>query len=282
MTLFKVVIPARYASARLPGKPLRVIAGRPMLHWVCERACASGAEEIVVATDDERVAECARAFGRDPAFGQDSAVGANLSVMMTSMDHVCGTDRVAEVAHRQGWDDKHIVVNAQGDEPLLPPQLIQQAARLLVLHPNADIATLATPIDLLVDFLNPHVVKVVADDVGRALYFSRAPIPWSRESTQAVSSAAPAPTQWRGSRRHVGIYAYRVGALRRLAALPPAPLELMEGLEQLRALAAGFDLRVADGVVPPGPDVNTSADLERVSALLVASSVAMPGTLRGR
>jgi 3-deoxy-manno-octulosonate cytidylyltransferase (CMP-KDO synthetase) len=263
--LFKVVIPARYASARLPGKPLLVIAGKPMLQWVYERACGAQAQEVLIATDDERIAARARAF-----LAADEAD----NVVMTSAAHASGTDRIAEVARLRGWDERQIVVNVQGDEPLLPPQLVRQAAALLARYPEADVATLATPIGSLEEFLDPNVVKVVTDAAQRALYFSRAPIPWHRDGA-AVGPAGQA--QWQGARRHVGLYAYRVGALQRMAALPPSALEGIEKLEQLRALEAGFEFRVADGEVPPGPDVNTKADLERVSALLVASGVAVPG-----
>jgi 3-deoxy-manno-octulosonate cytidylyltransferase (CMP-KDO synthetase) len=261
--LFKVVIPARYASARLPGKPLLVIAGKPMLQWVYERACGAKAQEVLIATDDERIAASARAFVA-------AADGGN--VVMTSTAHTSGTDRIAEVARVRGWRERQIVVNVQGDEPLLPPQLVRQVAALLERYPQADIATLATPIGSLAEFLDPNVVKVVTDAAQRALYFSRAPIPWHRDG-----AAGGAQTLWQGARRHVGLYAYRVGALQRMAALPPSPLEGIEKLEQLRALEAGFEFRVADGEVPPGPDVNTDADLERVSALLVAARVAVPG-----
>jgi 3-deoxy-manno-octulosonate cytidylyltransferase (CMP-KDO synthetase) len=261
--LFKVVIPARYASARLPGKPLLVIAGKPMLQWVYERACGAQAGEVLIATDDERIAAAARAF---------VAVADAGNVVMTSTTHASGTDRIAEVARMRGWHERQIVVNVQGDEPLLPPQLVRQVAALLESHPQADIATLATPIGSLAELLDSNVVKVVADAAQRALYFSRAPIPWHRDG-----AAGGAQTLWQGARRHVGLYAYRVGALQRMAALPPSPLEGIEKLEQLRALEAGFEFRVADGEVPPGPDVNTNADLERVSALLVAARVAVPG-----
>jgi 3-deoxy-manno-octulosonate cytidylyltransferase (CMP-KDO synthetase) len=261
--LFKVVIPARYASTRLPGKALRAIAGRPMLQWVYEQACAAQAQEVWIATDDERIAERARSFG---------APGA-VQVLMTSEAHASGTDRVAEVARLLGWDERQIVVNVQGDEPLLPPQLIRQAAQLLERHPQADFATLATPVETLADFLNPNVVKVVADANQRVLYFSRAPIPCTRAG---VDMPAEAPTHWQGARRHVGLYAYRAGALQRMAALPVSALEAAEKLEQLRALEAGFEIRIADSEAPPGPDVNTEADLERVAALLVQSRIAVP------
>jgi 3-deoxy-manno-octulosonate cytidylyltransferase (CMP-KDO synthetase) len=253
--VFKVVIPARYASSRLPGKVLLPLAGKPMLQRVYERACAAPADEVVIATDDERIAAAARAFAPQ--------------VILTEAGHVSGTDRVAEVAGRLGWGDREIVVNAQGDEPLLPPQLLRQVADLLVQHTQADIATLATPIDNLADFLDPNVVKLVTDRWQRALYFSRAPIPWRRDGAPA---GLRSQTQWEGARRHRGLYAYRVEALRRMASLPPSALESSEKLEQLRALEAGFDIRVADCVVQPGPDVNTADDYARVSALFSASS----------
>ena len=197
---------------------------------------------------------------------------------MTSGAHASGTDRVAELARARGWDERQIVVNVQGDEPLLPPQLIRQAAQLLERYPQADIATLATAVESLADFLNPNVVKVVADVNQRVLYFSRAPIPWTRDGSAAGEHDR---TRWQGARRHIGLYAYRAGALQRMAALPVSPLEGAEKLEQLRALEAGFDIRVADGELPPGPDVNTDADLERVAALLVASRLAVPAVGRG-
>ncbi len=263
--MYKVVIPARYASTRLPGKPLLMIAGKPMLQWVYERACAATPEEVLIATDDERIAASAREF----VTAQDAG-----NIVMTAATHASGTDRIAEVARLRGWDASQIVVNVQGDEPMLPPQLIRQVAALLECHAQADIATLATQIKSLAEFLDPNVVKLVADAGQRALYFSRAPIPWHRDGAIANT---PGQSQWQGARRHIGLYAYRVGALQRIAALPPSELEHIEKLEQLRALEAGFEFRVADGVMPPGPDVNTSADLERVSALLVASRVAVPG-----
>lgn len=248
--MFKIVIPARYASTRLPGKALLLLAGKPLLQWVHERACAAGGE-VLIATDDERIAAAARGFGA--------------AVLMTSAGHVSGTDRIAEVAALRGWDESQIVVNAQGDEPLLPVELIRQVAALLQRHARADLATLAAPIDTLAEFLDPNAVKVVTDLEQRALYFSRAPIPWSRDGANAGLASQ---TSWQGARRHVGLYAYRVGALQRLSALAPSVLELTEKLEQLRALENGFDIRVADCLVAPGPDVNTSADLARVSALL--------------
>jgi 3-deoxy-manno-octulosonate cytidylyltransferase (CMP-KDO synthetase) len=249
--VFRVVIPARFASTRLPGKALLAIAGKPMIQWVHERARTSRATEVLIATDDVRIAAAGRAFGA--------------LVEMTSAAHQSGTDRIAEVARTQQWGANDIVVNVQGDEPLMPPALIDQVASLLLDNAAAGMATLASPLARLEDFLDPNVVKVVADAAGRALYFSRAPIPWNRDG--ATTGLASQRT-FAGARRHIGIYAYRVSALLRLAALPPTPLEQTEKLEQLRALENGIEIRVADAIELPGPDVNTPADLERVAARL--------------
>jgi 3-deoxy-manno-octulosonate cytidylyltransferase (CMP-KDO synthetase) len=256
-TVFRVVIPARHASIRLPGKPLLLVAGEPMILHVHRLALRSGAAEVIVATDDERIrAAC-------------SASGA--SVEMTAQRHASGTDRIAEVAQRRGWAEDDIVVNVQGDEPLLPPALIGQAAALLAATPSASIATLATPITNESDYLDPNVVKVVARADGIALYFSRAPVPWDRDGFAATP---PAAGRHRGARRHLGLYAYRVAALRQLAAAPPAALEQRERLEQLRALAMGLAIAVADAVEAPGPGVDTPEDLARVEALLRAGGLA--------
>ena len=249
--LFRVVIPARYASSRLPGKVLLPLAGKPMLQWVYERARASAAGEVVIATDDTRIADAARGFGA--------------TVAMTDASHVSGTDRIAEVAQARGWGTDEIVINLQGDEPLMPAALINQVASVLDASPSAGIATLAQTIDKLEDFLNPNVVKVVADESGRALYFSRAPIPWNRD---AAPSGLMSQRAWAGARRHIGIYAYRAGILQRVAALPPVGPEIHEKLEQLRALANGIEIRVAEAAELPGPDVNTAADVERAARLL--------------
>ena len=251
--MFRVVIPARYGSTRLPGKPLLELAGKPLLQWVYERALRCGADEVVVATDDERIATVARGFGAP--------------VMLTAASHETGTDRIAEVADRAGWDPSVMVVNLQGDEPLMPAALVQQAAALLASHASADIATLAVPLDTLQALLDPNVVKVVTTLQGRALYFSRAPIPWHRDEAPA---GLLSQCSHEGARRHIGLYAYRVGALRRLAALQPTPLERLERLEQLRALEHGMDIRVDNAQVLPGPDVNTPDDVARVVALLAA------------
>lgn len=249
--VFRVVIPARHDSTRLPGKPLLLLAGEPMILHVHRIALRSGAGEVIIATDDERIRSAC------------SAAGA--AVEMTAQRHASGTDRIAEIALRRGWADDEIVVNVQGDEPLLPPALIGQAAALLAASPAASIATLATPIESDSEYLDPNVVKVVTRVDGIALYFSRAPVPWDRDG---FASRPPGTERHRDARRHLGIYAYRVAALRRLAAAPPAALERREGLEQLRALSMGLAIVVADAVEVPGPGVDTPGDLARVEALL--------------
>ena len=249
--MFRVVIPARHDSTRLPGKPLVLIAGEPMILHVHRIASRSGAAEVIVATDDERIRAACVAFGA--------------TVEMTDAGHASGTDRIAEVAARRRWAGDDIVVNVQGDEPALPPALIAQAASLLAATPAAAIATLATPIGSEAEYLDPNVVKVVSRADGLALYFSRAPIPWDRDGAIAKPASRD---RYRGARRHLGIYAYRVAALASLAAAAPAVLELRERLEQLRALAMGLSIAVADAVETPGPGVDTPEDLARVDALL--------------
>jgi 3-deoxy-manno-octulosonate cytidylyltransferase (CMP-KDO synthetase) len=249
--VFRAVIPARHASVRLAGKVLRPIGGKPMLQWVYERACAAGAREVLIATDDELIVSAARAFGAE--------------AVLTARTHASGTDRIAEVARTRGWPQDDVVVNVQGDEPLIPPALIGQVAALLQAYPRADVGTLATPITSVEELLDPNAVKVVTDAFGRALYFSRAPIPWNRDS---ASAGLASQRDCGGARRHVGIYAYRVGSLLRLAQLPPGALEAREKLEQLRALEHGLAVCVAEALEAPGPDVNTLADLERVTALV--------------
>jgi 3-deoxy-manno-octulosonate cytidylyltransferase (CMP-KDO synthetase) len=248
--VFRVVIPARYASSRLPGKALIGIGGKPMVQWVYERACAAGAHEVLIATDDARIVSAAHAFGAQ--------------AMMTGT-HPSGTDRIAEVARVRGWAGQDIVVNVQGDEPLMPAALIAQVAGLLAAQPQAEIATLATPIESLEELQDPNVVKVVTDARGMALYFSRAPIPWNRDRATAGHAIH---SDFSGARRHRGIYAYRVAVLLRLAQLPAGVLEEREKLEQLRALEHGMRICVGAALEQPGPDVNTLADLQRVSAIL--------------
>jgi 3-deoxy-manno-octulosonate cytidylyltransferase (CMP-KDO synthetase) len=243
---FRIVIPARFDSSRLPGKALLPLAGKPMLQWVHERARASRADEVIVATDDERIANAARGFAAE--------------VAMTARSHVSGTDRIAEVAATRRWASDDIVVNVQGDEPLIPPAIINQVAELLAANTRADIATLASKLDQAADLADPNTVKVACDPTGRALYFSRAPIPFNRDQPAVLTPA---------SLRHVGIYAYRVAALRKLASLPPGRLEQIEKLEQLRALENGLEIRVALAVERPLADVNTAADLERAERALL-------------
>lgn len=252
---FRVVIPARYASTRLPGKPLLDIGGLPMIQRVVERACSSAATEVLVATDDERIAAVVR-HPRNP--------GAQIAVL-TDAALASGTDRVAAVAAARGWPDSLIVVNVQGDEPFLPSQLIDQAAETLAADPGAAIATLATPIGTLAEFIDPNVVKVVTDLQGRALYFSRAAIPFTRDVADATS-----PIEFGGAMRHIGLYAYRAGALRRLVQLAPSPLETRERLEQLRALQNGMAIAVALAAVMPDPGVDTEADLRRARTRVAA------------
>jgi 3-deoxy-manno-octulosonate cytidylyltransferase (CMP-KDO synthetase) len=255
--VFRVVIPARYGSTRFPGKALAMLHGQSMLQWVYRRAAAAGAAQVVIATDDERIATVARAFGAD--------------VAMTAVSHASGTDRVAEVCRQRDWGSSSIVVNVQGDEPGMPPALIGQVATLLNDDPQAAIATLASAIERREDFLDPRIVKVVTDSGGRALFFSRAPIPWSRDTAR---EGLPSQTAWPLARRHVGLYAYRVSALLQLARWAPTPLEDIEKLEQLRALEHGLLIRVADASVAPGVDVNTPDDLLRAQDSFDAAAAA--------
>jgi 3-deoxy-manno-octulosonate cytidylyltransferase (CMP-KDO synthetase) len=252
---FRVVIPARYASSRLPGKPLADIGGRPMVVRVLERALEAGADSVVVATDDARVQQAVEAAGHQ--------------AVMTSPHHQSGTERLVEVAETLGWHDDTLVVNVQGDEPLIDPALIREAARQLAVHDDAVMATLAHPIHDHADFVNPNVVKVVADEAGYALYFSRAPIPWPRDAF-AAQQAMP---QALGALRHIGLYAYRAGFLRVYSALDASPLEQFEMLEQLRVLWHGY--RISLGVIAgaPAPGVDTPEDLERVRRLFADTKV---------
>ena len=250
---FVVAIPARYAASRLPGKPLRLIGGEPMVLHVARRALAAGARAVWVATDDSRIA--------------DALGGSGVEVAMTSTEHASGTDRLAECAAIAGWSDDTIVVNLQGDEPFAPVDGIACVART-VADSGAGIATLAAPIDDVATLLDPNAVKLVRAANGDALYFSRAPIPWHRDAFAQSRDALP-EGQWL---RHIGIYAYRAGFLRRFAAMPPGRLEQVESLEQLRVLEAGHRIAVSLTPAPFPPGVDTPEDLARAEAILQAQA----------
>ncbi|MBN2343066.1 MAG: 3-deoxy-manno-octulosonate cytidylyltransferase [Deltaproteobacteria bacterium] len=252
---FKVVIPARYGSSRLPGKPLKIIAGKPMIQWVYENAQSAGADDVVVATDDQRIVSAVERF--------------NGTAMMTAETHRSGTDRITEVATRKSWHADTIVVNLQGDEPGIQADLLRTVAGALHQHTEAQIATMATPITHAEDLFNPNVVKVVCDDNQLALYFSRAPIPWMRDEFKSdivQNTRLPKDTTFL---RHLGLYAYRVGALKQMSSAPPSDIELAESLEQLRAMSMGFRIHVSTIQQAPGHGVDTEADLKRVSESMV-------------
>jgi 3-deoxy-manno-octulosonate cytidylyltransferase (CMP-KDO synthetase) len=248
---FKVIIPARHASTRLPGKPLLDIAGKPMIQHVFERAQASSAEEVVVATDDERIRTVAESGGAH--------------VCMTAVDHPSGTDRLAEAVTLLGYGDEEIVVNVQGDEPLIPVGLIEQVAVDLAAHRSASVATLCERIRSAAEIFDPHVVKVVRSKEGDALYFSRAAIPWDRD---AFTVSQENGSTYADHYRHIGIYAYRVGFLKRYVQWSPSPLEQMESLEQLRVLWYGEKIHVVEAQEPPAVGVDTLQDLEHVRRIL--------------
>jgi 3-deoxy-manno-octulosonate cytidylyltransferase (CMP-KDO synthetase) len=248
---FIVVIPARFASSRLPGKPLQDIAGKPMIQRVWEQARRSGAQRVVIATDDQRILDACARFGAE--------------ALMTRAEHNSGTDRLAEVAATLGLRADEIVVNVQGDEPLIPPAVIDQVAANLAANPQAAIATLAEPLTDAQALFNPNVVKVLSDAAGLALTFSRAPLPWARDEFARDRSQLPAGVPYR---RHIGIYAYRAGFLADFVAWGPCWLEDTECLEQLRALWHGQRIHVADAVEAPPAGVDTAEDLERVRQLL--------------
>ena len=253
---FTVLIPARHASTRLPGKPLADVAGKPLVVRTAERALASGAERVVVATDDARIRAAAESHG--------------VEAIMTRADHRTGTDRLAEAASSLCLAETAIVVNVQGDEPLLEPRLIRGVAEELRAHADAAIATACHPIERVEDAFNPNVVKVVLDRAGYALYFSRATIPWARDAFAADRTALPAglPVY-----RHYGLYAYRVGFLRQYPALTDAAVERFEALEQLRALWHGYRIVVRITSGTPAPGVDTQEDLDRVRALYASGKV---------
>ena len=249
MTSFTVLVPARMASTRLPGKPLADLGGLPMIVRVARNAARCAASRVVVAADHAEIVEACRAHG--------------VTALLTRSDHATGSDRLAEACALLGLDGADLVVNVQGDEPLLDPELIDACARLLAHHPECVMSTAAHAIDTAEELDNPNVVKVVLDAAGRALYFSRAPIPWARDARAAGASPLPGEP----ALRHIGLYAYQAGFLRRFPRLAPSPLERVEALEQLRVLWHGERIAVHVSASRPGPGVDTPEDLARVRAL---------------
>lgn len=249
---FCIVIPARYDSSRLPGKPLRDLAGKPLLQHVYECATRSNACTVIIATDDERI--------------QDAAVGFGARVCMTASHHKSGTERIAEVITSSGITDDTIIVNLQGDEPMMPSACLDQVANLLTDNPDCVMATLCEPITTAEDIFDPNVVKVVRDNKGHALYFSRAPIPWHRESF--ARSNKQIPEQQDIYYRHIGLYAYTAGFVQRYLTAEVSPLEKIESLEQLRVLWHGERIAIGIAVASPGPGVDTEQDLKQVAELM--------------
>lgn len=256
---FKVVIPARWGSTRLPGKVLHPLRGRPMLSYVIDSARSSGADTVVVASEAEPVLALAERAGAEGC--------------LTSATHPTGTDRIGEVVERLTWGDEEVVVNLQGDEPLMPATLVAQCASLLLQREECSMATLGIPLHTREDFENPNIVKLVVDRAGHALYFSRAPIPWPRDGSGSGSSGV---SRVRGALRHIGLYAYRVSAIKRLAQEPPCELEEIERLEQLRALWIGLPIAVEVGHQKPGPSVDTAEDVVKVEAWMAAHDATAP------
>jgi 3-deoxy-manno-octulosonate cytidylyltransferase (CMP-KDO synthetase) len=252
-TVFHVIIPARFGSTRLPGKPLLLIGDRPLIQWVWQSAVDSGAASVLVATDDERIRAAALKFGAE--------------CVMTSPHHVSGTDRIAETARSKDFAADDIVVNLQGDEPMMAAETIASVAQALRDVPGSEISTAIAPVQTLREFLDPNCVKALRARDGRALYFSRAPVPWPRDSI-----AAERPAAFEGAWRHIGIYAYRVRSLLQFSAWPPTPLELTEKLEQLRALEHGMHIHLVALAQSPPAGIDTPEDLERVRAILQRSS----------
>ena len=250
---FTVVIPARYASSRFPGKPLADLGGKTMIEHVYLRACESEAARVVVATDDKRIATVAEGFGAE--------------VVMTSSEHPSGTDRLQEVAEKLGFYADEIIVNVQGDEPLIPAKIINQVAHNLAARPEAAISTLCEPIESVEALMNPNVVKVVTDRDGMALYFSRAPIAWPRDAMLVGQPLTELPDSF-SWRRHIGMYAYRVRFLNDYVSWLPAPIETCESLEQLRALWNGAKIHVDNALIAPPTGVDTPEDLERLRAIM--------------
>ena len=239
---FTAIIPARYGSSRLPGKPLLALAGQPLVRWAWESAQKSGASTVIVATDDDRIAEVVEGFGG--------------RVVMTRSDHPSGTDRLAEVVDQLGLSDDEVVVNLQGDEPSVAPALLDQVASLLIDHPEASMSTLSEPLTGSADYQNPNVVKVVRADTGRALYFSRASIPFHRDEAPRLDGLV---------QRHLGIYGYRAGLLRRFVTWPESPLEQVEKLEQLRVLQAGEGIWIDEACAPSSPGIDTAEQLAELN-----------------
>lgn len=251
MSTFKIVIPARFASSRLPGKPLISLAGKPMIQHVYERALATGVEDIVIATDDERIEQAAKNFGAQ--------------VVMTSPKHENGTERIAEVARIKNWSADSVIVNLQGDEPLIPKSLIELTAKGLLENPEAGMSSICTPIHCDADAFNPNVVKVVLNKDNFALYFSRASIPWDRDAYKNNQSHK---TEKMPVYRHIGMYGYRVSFLQQYSAMQPCVLESTEALEQLRALWYGVKIHMGVIDQAPGHGVDTLEDAQRVEILL--------------
>jgi 3-deoxy-manno-octulosonate cytidylyltransferase (CMP-KDO synthetase) len=247
--MFHVIIPARFSASRLPGKALLGIGGRPLIQWVWQCARASRAASVIIATDDDRILASVQGFGAEG--------------LMTSPQHASGTDRIAEIVRAKGFAADDIVVNLQGDEPMMPPAVIDGVSEALRARPHIDIASAVAPIRSLAEFVDPSCVKALRSIDGQALYFSRAAVPWPRDDV-----AAGKPQTFAGAWRHVGIYAYRVRSLLQFAAWPPTPLEETEKLEQLRALEHGMRIHLLALSEPPPGGVDTPEDLERVRALL--------------
>ncbi len=254
---FTVLIPARLASTRLPDKPLADIAGKPMVVRVAERAAQSGAARVVVACDDLRIARACAAHG--------------VQAVLTRGDHASGSDRLAEACTLLGLHGEDMVVNVQGDEPLIDPQLVRRVAEVLAARADCVMSTAAHPLADAAEYRNPNVVKVVLDAAGRALYFSRAPIPWWRDAPAAAAAPMPTPAPL----RHLGLYAYRARFLLQFPSLPAAPLEDTEALEQLRVLWHGHRIAVHVAAHGPGPGVDTPQDLARVRALFAAGAASV-------
>lgn len=253
---FRIIIPARYGSERLPGKPLLKIVGKPLIQHVYERACTSNATEIIIATDDERIHTAAQSFGAQ--------------VCMTSTDHTSGTERIAEVISLLDYDEDDIVVNLQGDEPLIPVHCLNQVAEILINTADAQVSTLCTAITSSEEIFDPNIVKVIRNRAGYALYFSRAPIPWHRDTFSLMQKPSYPPNEQEVYQRHIGLYAYRAGFIKQYVSSPSCNLEQIESLEQLRVLWQGNRIIVANAKQVPPEGIDTEQDLQRVKDLFDA------------